>query len=146
MKRLFVTVITLTLLFSCLAASGCGDKKEENSEAIGIVAKFMEASMSEDADAVWELLTKSDQEKVTDRKTLVEGASEVIESWTVGAETTENGKTKVAVTFTNPEASQTITFNVVLVKEGGKLKVSMGETEASLTEAVQRLMDPQEDV
>jgi ABC-type transporter MlaC component len=98
--------------------------------------------MAEDADAAFELLSSTSKSGVQDKDQLVEGAGEQIESWTIG-EVSENGdKATASVTLKlKGETPMDITFDVVMVKEGGAWKVSLEDTGKSMDDAYQQLME-----
>lgn len=142
MKKGITIMIVLTLALGAVATAGCGGgstSKSEDPEAV--VEQFMKATMGEDADATYELLSSESKAGVENKEELVKGASDQLGDWSVGAVSQEGDTARVKVTLKIKEAGSELTFDVVLVKEDDSWKVSLEETGKSMDEAFNKLME-----
>jgi len=142
MKKLAVTLLVLALSVSVLAFAGCGgggnggdaDSPEK------VVEEFMAATLAEDAETVYGLLSADSQAEVTDKEELVAGSKDAIDSYEVGEATISGDEARVPTSIVLAGLESSLDFEVVLLKEDGAWKISLSETGASMDEAFDELM------
>ncbi|MEW6555144.1 MAG: hypothetical protein AB1384_12770 [Actinomycetota bacterium] len=145
MKKLVVILLALALSVSIPALAGCGggsNGADDSPEQV--VEEFMSATLAEDADAVYELLSEDSQAEVTDKEELVAGSADAIDSYEVGKATINGDEARVATSIALTGFEGSLDFEVVLLKEGGAWKISLSETGASMDEAFEELMGEME--
>jgi hypothetical protein len=142
MKRLLITLFVLALAVSTLAVAGCGGGNGDGADSPEkVVERFMQATIAGDADTVYDMLTESSKAEITDRQELVEGTSEVIDSYSVGKGTVSGERASVPTTIVLTELDSSLDFQVILLDEGGSWKISLDETSASLDQAFERWLE-----
>jgi hypothetical protein len=142
MKKIVVTLLVLALSVSITALAGCGgdgnggdaDSPEQ------VVEKFMAATLAEDAETVYSLLSADSQAGVTDKEELVAGSTDAIDSYEVGTSTISGDEARVPTTIVLTGMDNPLEFEVVLLQENGAWKISLSETGASMDEAFNKLM------
>lgn len=144
MKKSAVILLVLALSLSMLALAGCGGSSESSDSPEKVVEKFMQGTLAEDADAVYELLSEDSQVEVTDKEDLVAGSADAIDSYTMGKAEISGDEARVPVSIVLKELDTTIEFDVVLLKEDGSWKISLSETGASMDEAFEKLFEDME--
>ena len=142
MKKIVVTLLVLALSVSILALAGCGGGgnggNDDSPEQV--VEEFMTATLAEDAEAVYDMLSVDSQAEVTDKEELVAGSADAIDSYDVGEATVSGDEARVPTTIVLTGLESTLEFDVVLLKEDGAWKISLSETGASMDEAFEKLM------
>ena len=142
MKKIVVTLLVLALSISILALAGCGGGgnggNDDSPEQV--VEEFMTATLAEDAEAVYDMLSVDSQAEVTDKEELVAGSADAIDSYDVGEATVSGDEARVPTTIVLTGLESTLEFDVVLLKEDGAWKISLSETGASMDEAFEKLM------
>src|SRR4030042_3510731 len=98
MRKAVILLIALTLATMTFAWAGCGGGSSSDSPE-QVVEKFLSASMEENADAAYELLTQADKDELTDKEGLVEGFSQGVEGYEVGVATISGDEARVPVNF-----------------------------------------------
>ncbi|MFH1149023.1 MAG: hypothetical protein V1748_00960 [Actinomycetota bacterium] len=142
MKRVMVPLLALMLIAGAVVAVGCGGGSSSKSgDPEATVEQFMKSTMAEDADATYELLSSESQKGVENKEDLVEGAGDQIADWSVGEATQKGNTARVKVTMKMKGVEQELTFDVVLVEEGGAWKINLEETGKSMDEAINKLME-----
>ncbi|MEW6554233.1 MAG: hypothetical protein AB1384_08110 [Actinomycetota bacterium] len=130
-------IVCIALLVVTVGASlGCGGGGSGSSgmTPAEVADAYMRASLNRDADAVWELMSKTDQEAYS--KEVVAGQLSQLESmdldYSVGEETIDGDTATVQMTliFTDPASGekQEYTDSMYLVNEGGEWKVTIGSS------------------
>ena len=142
MKRIIVTLLALALTVSVIALAGCGgDGDGGNADPPEqVVEEFMAATLAEDAETVYGLLSAESQAEVPDKEELVAGSADVIDSYEVGTAVVSGDTARVPASLAMIGFESSLDFEVVLVKEDGAWKISLSETGASMDEAFDELM------
>lgn len=144
MKRGFALMATVSLLVLVLVLAGCGGDGGGSASADSpeaVTEAFIQASLDQDAEAAFELISESDQAEVDDKEQIVEGADEYFESFSVGKAEIEGDTAKVDVTIKIKELENELTFVFVLVEEDGKWKVSLEKTGEEMDKAFDKMME-----
>jgi predicted small lipoprotein YifL len=142
MRKTVVMLLALALSVTVLALAGCGGGNADSPEQV--VEEFMSATLAEDAEAVYELLSAATQAELTSTVDLVEGSADAIDSYEVGEATISGDEARVATSIALTGLDGPLEFEVVLVKEDGAWKISLSETGASMDEAFEELMGEME--
>ncbi len=144
MRKSIVMLVVLALSLSVLALAGCGG----NGDAGGpkdVAERFIKATLAEDADAVNELLSAEDLGNAATEEDL-SGAAELFKNAKVGSAKVSGDKAKVPVKLEIKELGMTLDFDMVLLDEDGSWKVSLTETEESMSEAFEKLFEDMENL
>ncbi len=122
MKKLAVTLLVLALSVSVLAFAGCGGGGDAGSPE-EVVEEFMAATLAEDAEAVYGLLSADSQAEVTDKEELVAGSADAIDSYEVGEATISGDEARVPTSIVLAGLESSLDFEVVLLKEDGAWRI-----------------------
>ncbi len=138
--RLFSTAAVIVLVIAgLLPLAGCGKKTETGGGPDTVVVKFFEASLAEDADLAYELLSRESRGEVEDKKELVEGFSESLDSYSVGHPDISGDKARVPVTLKLKAFESELKFDMILITEDGAWRISMPESEAEMEKAMEEI-------
>ena len=144
MKKTAALLLTVFVAFSALAftLTGCGGGESGDAGDPAVVAQeFVDATMAEDADAAYELLSAASKSQLESRESLVEGTAEFIEEMNVGEATIEDDEAFVESTIKPKGFDQELSFNIVLVDENGEWKISLAETGAGMDKAIEQVSE-----
>lgn len=133
----FVAVLSVLVILVSLVIAGCGDKAEVTGGPDTVVVKFMEAALAEDADTAFQLLDRESQAEVGDKRQLVEGFSESIESYSVGHPEVSEERARVPLSLKLKAFEPEVSFGMILVTEDGAWKISLAESEAEMEKAME---------
>lgn len=120
-----------------LAVTGCGKEPGITGGPDTVVVRFFEAALSRDAETAYGLLSLESQGKVEDKKELVEGFAESIESYSAGHPEISGEKARVPVTLDLKAFEQELKFDMVLVTEDRAWRIDLTESEAELEKAME---------
>ncbi len=145
MRRTVIMLLALALA-AALVCVGCGGNGASSDSPEQVAEKLWQATIEEDADAAWELITADSQESIG-KDELVAGASESIGSYAIGEATVSGDDARVETTLVLKGLDYELVFDTVLLKEDGAWKVSLLDTQeeinAALSEMQEELETPQ---
>jgi len=130
-----VCALALSVL---LAVTGCGKEAETKGSPDTVVVRFFEASLAKDADTAYGLLSRESQGEVEDKKELVEGFAEIIDSYSAGHPEVSGEKARVPVILKLKAFEQDLEFDMILVTEDGAWRIDLPESEVELEKAMER--------
>lgn len=141
-KELVIAVFLAQCLLGTvfLSVTGCGVEaaKEEGPEKTASL--FLQACMDEDAEAAYNLLTEESKRDLGDKSELVSGFAEAFSSFAVGNPETSGNRARAPVELEVRAFQRSLSFQVVLSKEGDAWKVSLPETAAEMERAYKDFM------
>jgi hypothetical protein len=126
MRKTLVLVLGLTILVT-ISSPGCNGGVSTPEVMLN---EYFQAAREKDVNTVYNLITREDQKDITKEELLagLEGIAEF--EIRIGTATISGDEARIDVTF---EASgMSFTYPFVLVKEGGKWKISVKRTDAEI--------------
>lgn len=141
MKKYFALLLVLAVAATLFAIAGCGGESSDEGGAKAAAQAFVDATLEEDADAAYELLSKESKSGVEKKEELVEGATDYFEDFTVGESEESDGTALVNVSIKIKETGQTIDFKMALVEEDGQWLIDLERTGTEMDKAFQKLME-----
>ncbi len=129
--------LALALAVSAFTAAGCGGGSSKSPDQV--VNDFLQASMDENVDAAYAMLTQESKDELGSKEDL-SGLSGDIGSYDVGSAKISGDEAKVPVTMEIKDSGYEMEFDMVLVKEDGAWKISLSATEVEMEKALDELM------
>ncbi len=139
-RRVFLIYIFSALFLICLQFTGCGEKAEVSGGPETVVVRFFEASIAGDADTSYDLLTEASRSGISDRRELVEGFSESIDSYSVGSPKITGDRALVPVNLKLKALEPVVSFDMVLLAENGLWRISLPDSEAEMEKAMEGIL------
>ena len=131
MRRAGMIVCAALLVMTVGVSLGCGGGGSSGKTPTEVADAYMEATVSLNVDAAWELMSKADQESISKEEmaaSVTEEMQSLQLSYTLGEETIEGDTATVEVTLTVTDKtsgeSEEVTDQLDLIKEDGEWKVS----------------------
>ncbi len=141
MKKYLVVLLVLAMAVATLALVGCGDGSSGDSGAKETAQAFVDATLAEDAEAAYEVLSEKSKGTVENKEDLVAGATDFFEEFTVGDAEVTDGTALVDVSIKVKESGQTIEFKMALVEEDGEWLIDLERTGTEMDKAFQKMME-----
>ena len=139
MKKAVIMLLVMALAAATLAFAGCGGSGSSDTPE-QVVEQFLSASMEENADAAYELISEDSKSELDDKESLVAGFSDGIDAYEVGAATISGDEARVAIVFQLSGLEGDLEFDIVLVKENGAWKIALADTNLEAEKAIEELM------
>jgi len=139
MKKAVIILLVLALAAAMLAFAGCGGGGSSDTPE-QVVEQFLSASMEENADAAYELISEDSKSELEDKESLVAGFSEGVDGYEVGTATISGDEARVPVSFNLAGLEAAVEFDMVLVKEDGAWKIAVADTNLEAEKALEELM------